>query len=86
MQRKGAPRGKVQRGNGVTYEVGSGQSYRPGVNLPAAEAEKLVTAARVLDCSVSFLIQQLVARMEVDPQGRPSWYPKPEALQEKLIA
>lgn len=87
MQRFGAPRGKIQRGNGVTYVVGSGLRYRPGVNLPPAEADKLVAAAAVMDCSVSSVIQQLVARMEIDAStGAPTWYEAPDEQQQQLIA
>jgi len=84
MAQYGAPRGKPQRGNYPSYVVGSGVNYRPGVNLPPAEADKLVTAALAMDCSVSGLLQQLVARMPVDAQGAPTWYEAP--AQQSLIA
>jgi hypothetical protein len=84
MAQYGAPRGKPQRGNYPSYVVGSGLNYRPGVNLPPAEADKLVTAALAMDCSVSGLLQQLVARMPVDATGAPTWYETP--TQQALIA
>lgn len=82
----GAPRGRVQRGHAATYEVGSGGGYRPGVNLPSAEADKIVTASRAMNYSVSGLIQQLIARMEVDEHGVPKWFEKPAEEQQRLIA
>jgi hypothetical protein len=54
--------------------------------LPAPEAEKIVIAAAAMNCSVSGLIQQLVARMEVDENGVPVWYDPPEEDQQQLIA
>lgn len=82
----GAPRGRIQRGNAAGYQLGSGLSYRPTCNLPAPEAEKIVIAAAAMNCSVSGLIQQLVARMEVDENGVPVWYDPPEEDQQQLIA
>ena len=82
----GAPRGRVQRGHAATYKVGSGVNYRPGVNLPPAEANKIVTASRAMNYSVSGLIQQLIARMEVDEHGVPTWFEKPAEEQQRLIA
>lgn len=86
MSRNGAARGRVQRGHAVTYEVGSGHIYRPGLNLPPAEADKIVTASRAMNHSVSGLIQQLIARMEVDENGVPTWYEEPVEEQQQLIA
>lgn len=82
----GAPRGRIQRGNAAGYQLGSGLSYRPTCNLPAAEAEKIVIAAAAMNCSVSGLIQQLVARMDVDEHGVPRWYEPADDLQQRLIA
>lgn len=86
MSKNGAARGRVQRGHPATYEVGSGANYRPGVNLPPAEANKIVTASRAMNYSVSGLIQQLIARMEVDQNGVPTWYEEPAEEQQRLIA
>lgn len=86
MPKNGAARGRVQRGHAVTYEVGSGRTYRPGLNLPPAEADKIVTASRAMDYSVSGLIQQLIARMEVDENGIPTWFQESEEEQQRLIA
>ena len=86
MPKNGAARGRVQRGHPATYEVGSGTNYRPGVNLPPADADKIVTASRAMNYSVSGLIQQLIARMEVDENGVPTWYVEPVEEQQKLIA
>lgn len=85
-RRVGAPRGQIQRGNGVGYELGSGRSYRTSVNLPPDEAEKIVIAAAAMNYSVSGLMQQLVARMEVDEHGAPTWYEPPDEQQQRLIA
>lgn len=85
-RRVGAPRGQIQRGNAVGYELGSGRSYRTSVNLPAGEAEKIVIAAAAMNCSVSGLMQQLVARMQVDEHGAPTWYEPPGEQQQRLIA
>ena len=84
MARYGAVRGRPQRGNYASYVVGSGQIYRASVNLPPEDADKLVAAAREMDCSVSGLIQQLVARMAVAESGAPTWYAAPE--QQAMIA
>lgn len=86
MAQYGAPRGKPQRGNYPSYVVGSGVSYRPGVNLPPSEADKIVTAALAMDCSVSGLLQQLVARMVVDEHGVPAWYEPPDQLDDRMTA
>lgn len=82
----GAQRGRIQRGNAAGYQLGSGLPYRPTCNLPPTEAEKIVIAAAAMECSVSGLIQQLVARMEVDEHGAPTWYEPPDEQQQRLIA
>jgi hypothetical protein len=84
MSRYGAPRGKPQRGNYASYVVGSGQIYRASVSLPPAEADKLVATAREMDCSVSGLIQQIIAHLDIDERGLPSWYEAPG--QQAMIA
>jgi hypothetical protein len=84
MSRYGAPRGKPQRGNHASYVVGSGQIYRASVSLPPAEADKLVATAREMDCSVSGLIQQIIAHLDIDECGLPSWYEAPG--QQAMIA
>jgi hypothetical protein len=84
--RRGAPRGRLQAGNAPGYEVGCGRIYRPGVNLLPEDADKIVLAARATNSSVSGLIQQLIARMEVDEDGIPTWFDKPTEEQQRLIA
>jgi len=84
MARYGAVRGRPQRGNYASYVVGSGQIYRASVNLPPEDADKLVAAAREMDCSVSGLIQQIIAHLDIDERGLPSWYEAPG--QQAMIA
>ena len=45
-----------------------------------------MTASRAMNYSVSGLIQQLIARMEVDENGVPTWYEEPVEEQQQLIA
>lgn len=79
------PRRHPPRGRSINYVVGCGEVYRPGVNLPPAEADKLVTAARNMDCTISGLLTKIIGRLEVDQNGLPLWY-EPLAEQEQMIA
>ncbi len=71
--RPGAPKGRRQRGNECGYDITSGLPYRPGVNLAPKDAVKAVQVAAALNMSVSGLISQLVARLEVDDDYLPAW-------------
>ncbi len=79
------PRRRPPRGLSSGYVVGCGEVYRPGVSLPPAQADKLVTAARNMDCTISGLLTRIIERLEVDENGLPSWY-EPPAEQEQMIA
>ncbi len=72
-----AQHGKPQRGHEPQYQVGCGRSYRPGIYLGPAEADRAVTAALSMGMSVSGLLTELIKRMDVDDVGRPTWW-KPE--------
>lgn len=88
MGHQGGPvRGAAQRGkNAVSYEVGSGKSYKVSCSLPPATAEKIVTAVRAMNGSVAGMLVALIERMEVDEQGVPFWYEPPDEQQQQLIA
>ena len=84
MARYGAVRGRPQRGNYASYVVGSGQIYRASVNLPPEDADKLVAAARLICCGDAGHIQQIIAHLDIDERGLPSWYEAPG--QQAMIA
>ena len=79
------PRRQPPRNRPVHYVVGSGVVYRPGLSLPPVEADKLVTAAKAMDCTVSGLLTKMVERLEVDQDGAPVWFERPNQ-QGRLIA
>lgn len=79
------PRRQPPRNRTINYVVGSGVVYRPGLSLPPAEADKLVTAAQAMNCTVSGLLTKMVERLEVKQDGAPVWFERPNE-QGRLIA
>lgn len=70
-----ATRGVRQPGRNrkSTYDPTLGLPYRLTVVLSPDEAVKAIEAADQADISLSGLIAQLVRRMPVDDNGRPTW-------------
>ncbi|MGD6757271.1 hypothetical protein [Streptomyces sp. BH105] len=68
----GALRGKPQTGRRV-YDPDSGRPWRTGVVVTSDEARKAITAADKAGLSFAGLVGQLIQRMEVDADGRPTW-------------
>jgi hypothetical protein len=68
--------GKRQRGREPAHVIGSGQSYRPTVQLWPENADVVCQLADALNMSVAGVINEIIGSMpkDVDPEtGLPAW-------------
>ena len=73
-QRRGPKSGASQRGNKPQYDVASGDTWRPNPTLEPQQAVKLYLAMTAMGTSASGVINELLARMDVDEKtGLPIW-------------
>ncbi|MGK4586056.1 hypothetical protein [Kitasatospora sp. HPMI-4] len=88
MSGLGYPMGKPQAHKMPTYDPSSGKPWRSGFALRPHAAVKAIKAARLAGLSVSGLLVELIERMPVDAEGRPTWAPpaKPVTTQQELPA
>jgi hypothetical protein len=63
----------TRSGSAPQYNPASGRSWRPGGTFSPENALKLYQAMEALGCSASGVLNELVARMDVDDDGRPVW-------------
>lgn len=71
--RRGPKLGARQRGNAPRYDIESGATWRPNPTLEPAQAAKLCAAMEAMGTSASAVINEVLARMEVDDTGLPTW-------------
>ncbi len=73
-RRRGRQSGVSQRGNPPQYNAESGATWRPNPTLEPEQAAKLYQAMRAMGTSASGVINELIARMDVDEEtGLPTW-------------
>ncbi|MFK0160828.1 hypothetical protein ACIQVK_53475 [Streptomyces sp. NPDC090493] len=77
---RGMPRGT--RYAAPTYDPATGKPYRPGTHFDPQTAEKLIKMCERLNLSVSGFLTELVAAVQVDPDGRPVGWPEAVTLRE----
>jgi len=71
--RRGPKLGARQRGNAPRYDIDSGGTWRPNPTLEPTQAAKLFRAMEAMGTSASAVINELLARMDVDDTGLPTW-------------
>ena len=81
-----AHRGQRQPAHRASYDPAWGKPYRLTVTLTPDEAVKAIAAAEAADISLSGLMGQLVQRMPVADDGRPTWAPEREVTDPLPIA
>jgi hypothetical protein len=87
MQRRRGPRlGKTQRGHPPTYDINSGDTWRPNPTLEPQHAVKLYQAMQAMGTSASAVVNKLLELMELDnTTGLPTWACDPNAPQQGTL-
>ena len=82
----GRTRGRAQRGHTPTYDPTAGRPYRPDPTFLPDNALKLIRMATSQGTSVAEVVNELVRRAEITPDGRPAWAVFTDDEQTQLIA
>ncbi len=75
--RGGHTRGKPQPHKRASYDPSTGKAWRTGLSLKPETAVKAIKAAELAEMSVAGLLEELIRRLPVDAEGRPTWAPPP---------
>lgn len=79
-------RGRPQPGHASRYDPTTGRPYRPDPTFLPDNALKLIRMATSQGTSVAEMVNELVRRAEVTPDGRPAWAVLSEDEQTQLVA